>query len=306
MVEEPTTLTRPRRRRTRPSRNRIMIRRGIAVGFVLGLVALLVGSAMAVLGGGEEAAPPPAPVPVAPKPLRIIFPEGFTRKQMAERIGEVNKIAEEKRNVRPRLSPNRYLSLTDGSSRVPRPFLEQGRPPHLEGFLFPATYEFTKRTTTRQLVNNQLAVFGKNWARVNMRYARSKKLTPYDVLIIASMIEKEVVAPEERPLVSAVIYNRLKAGMTLGIDATLRYGLEIPPTESIRQSQLDSDNPYNTRKLAGLPPTPIANPGLASLQAAAHPAKVDYVFFVRKPDKVHHFFTASQREFENYKNEHGY
>jgi uncharacterized YceG family protein len=306
MVEEPTTLTRPRRRRTRPSRNRIMIRRGIAVGFVLGLVALLVGSAMAVLGGGEEAAPPPAPVPVAPKPLRIIFPEGFTRKQMAERIGEVNKIAEEKRNVRPRLSPNRYLSLTDGSSRVPRPFLEQGRPPHLEGFLFPATYEFTKRTTTRQLVNNQLAVFGKNWARVNMRYARSKKLTPYDVLIIASMIEKEVVAPEERPLVSAVIYNRLKAGMTLGIDATLRYGLEIPPTESIRQSQLDSDNPYNTRKLAGLPPTPIANPGLASLQAAAHPAKVDYVFFVRKPDKVHHFFTASEREFENYKNEHGY
>jgi UPF0755 protein len=306
MVEEPTTLTRPRRRRTRPSRNRIMIRRGIAVGFVLGLVALLVGSAMAVLGGGEEVAPPPAPVPVAPKPLRIIFPEGFTRKQMAERIGEVNKIAEEKRNVRPRLSPNRYLSLTDGSSRVPRPFLEQGRPPHLEGFLFPATYEFTRRTTTRQLVNNQLAVFGKNWARVNMRYARSKKLTPYDVLIIASMIEKEVVAPEERPLVSAVIYNRLKAGMTLGIDATLRYGLEIPPTESIRQSQLDSDNPYNTRKLAGLPPTPIANPGLASLQAAAHPAKVDYVFFVRKPDKVHHFFTASEREFENYKNEHGY
>jgi UPF0755 protein len=306
VVEEPTTLTRSRRHRARPSRNRIMIRRGVAVGFVLGLVALLVGSAMAVLGGGEEAAPPPPPVPVAPKPLRIIFPEGFTRKQMAERIGEVNRIAEEKRNVRPRLSPNRYLALTDGSSHVPRPFLAQGRPPHLEGFLFPATYEFTKRTTTRQLVNNQLTAFRKNWARVNMRYARSKHLTPYDVLIIASMIEKEVVAPEERPLVSAVIYNRLKAGMTLGIDATLRYGLDIPPTESIRQSQLDSDNPYNTRKLAGLPPTPIANPGLASLQAAAHPAKVDYLFFVRKPDKVHHFFTASEREFENYKNEHGY
>jgi UPF0755 protein len=106
--------------------------------------------------------------------------------------------------------------------------------------------------------------------------------------------------------VSAVIYNRLHAGMVLGIDATLRYGLDIPPTESIRQSQLDSDNPYNTRKVAGLPPTPIANPGLASLQAAAHPAKVNYLFFVRKPDKVHHFFTASDREFENYKQAHGY
>jgi uncharacterized YceG family protein len=306
MVEEPTTLTRSRRHRTKPSRNRIMIRRGVAVGFVLGLVALLVGSGMAVLGGGEDAAPPPAPLPVAPKPLRIIFPEGFTREQMAERIGEVNRIAREKRNVRPKLSPQRYLTLTNGSSRVPRQFLTEGRPPHLEGFLFPATYEFTKRTTTRQLVNHQLAAFKKSWSGVNLRYARSKNLTPYDVLIIASMIEKEVVAPEERPLVAAVIYNRLKAGMTLGIDATLRYGLDIPPTESIRQSQLDSDNPYNTRKLGGLPPTPIANPGLASLQAAAHPAKVDYLFFVRKPDKVHHFFTASETEFENYKNEHGY
>jgi UPF0755 protein len=307
MVEEPTPLTRPRRHGPRPSRTRILIRRGVAVVFAIGLVALLVGSAMAVLGGEEETAPPPpAAVTPVPKPLRIIFPEGFTRKQMAERIGEVNQIARAKRNVRPRLLPSRYLALTEGSSRVPRQFVRQGRPPNLEGFLFPATYEFTKRTTTRQLLNNQLQAFDRNWSRVNMRYARSKNLTPYDVLIIASMVEKEVVAPEERRLVSAVIYNRLKAGMTLGIDATLRYGLDIPPTESIRQSQLDSDNPYNTRKLPGLPPTPIANPGLASLQAAARPANVDYLFFVRKPDKVHHFFTASAREFENYKNEHGY
>jgi UPF0755 protein len=306
MVEEPTTLSRPTRHRTRPSRRRILVRRAVAVVAVIGLVALLVGSAMAVLGGGEEAAPPSPPAPVAPKPLKIIFPEGFTRTQMAERIGEVNKIAQQKRNVSPRLSPTRYLALTSGSSRVPRQFLTEGRPPNLEGFLFPATYEFTKRTTTRQLVNAQLAAFRKNWAKVNMRYARSRNLTPYDVLIIGSMVEEEVVAPEERRLVAAVIYNRLKAGMTLGIDATLRYGLGIPPTESIRQSQLDSDNPYNTRKLAGLPPTPIANPGLASMQAAAHPARTDYLFFVRKPDKVHHFFTASEREFENYKNAHGY
>jgi UPF0755 protein len=306
MVEEPTALSRPTRNRRRPSRRRILVRRAVALVAVLGLVAFLVGSAMAVLGGGEEAAPPPPPAPVAPKPLKIIFPEGFTRTQMAERIGEVNRIARQKRNVSPRLSPSRYLALTSGSSRVPRQFLTEGRPPNLEGFLFPATYEFTKRTTTRQLVNAQLAAFRKNWAKVNMRYARSRNLTSYDVLIIASMVEEEVVAPEERRLVAAVIYNRLKAGMTLGIDATLRYGLGIPPTESIRQSQLDSDNPYNTRKLAGLPPTPISNPGLASMQAAAHPARTDYLFFVRKPDKVHHFFTASEREFENYKNAHGY
>jgi UPF0755 protein len=306
MVEEPTTLNRsPRRHRTKASRRRIVLRRALALGFLVGLLALLVGSAMAVLGGDEKAAPPPPPV-VAPKTCNIAFPEGFTREQMAQKITANARAARNECGFASPLSTSRYLALTTGASLVPPPFLSGGRPPHLEGFLFPATYQFTKRTTTRQIVNAQLAAFRKNWAKVNLRYARSKNLTPYDVLIIASMVEKEVIAPEERPLVAAVIYNRLRQGMTLGIDATLRYGLDIPPTESIRQSQLDSDNPYNTRRLPGLTPTPIANPGLASMQAAAHPARTNYLFFVRKPDKVHHFFTASAREFENYKNQHGY
>jgi uncharacterized YceG family protein len=309
MVEEPSTLTRPvPRRRPKPSRRRILTRRLVGLTLLVGLVAILAGSAWALLGGGEEAvAPPPAPVVPAPQPLRIIFPEGFTREQMAERIGEVNEIARDRRNVRPRLSPARYLALTDSEARAPRRFLRRSeRPPHLEGFLFPATYEFTRRTTTRQLLNHQLTAFEKNWAKVNMAYARSKNLTPYDVLIIASMIEREVIAPEERPLVAAVIYNRLKAGMALGIDATIRYGLGVPATESLRESHLEDPTPYNTRLHSGLPPTPIANPGLASMRAAARPAKVDYLFFVRKPDKVHHFFTASEREFINYRNAHGY
>jgi len=311
MVEEPTTVIRrpppPRRHRTKSSRGRILARRLIAFGFILGVVAVIVGSAWAILGGGQkQAAPPPKAVGPAPKLLRIIFPEGFTRAQMGQRIGEVNRIAKDKRNVRPKLSPERYLALTDGPSRVPAQFLTEGKPPHLEGFLFPATYEFTAKTTTRQLLNLQLAAFRKNWSQVNLRAARSKNLSAYDVLVIASMIEKEVVAPEERPLVSAVIYNRLKAGMTLGIDATIRYGLGVPPTESLRESHLADPTPYNTRVHTGLPPTPIANPGIASLQAAAHPAKVDYIFFVRKPDKVHHFFTASEREFINYLNANGY
>jgi UPF0755 protein len=176
----------------------------------------------------------------------------------------------------------------------------------IEGFLFPATYEFFPQTTSAGLVRDQLKAFCDNWAQLNLGYAHLKNLTPYDVLIIASMVEKETLSPDERQLVAAVIYNRLHAGMPLGIDATLRYGLDIPPTESIRQSQLDSDSPYNTRKHAGLPPTPIANPGLASLQAAAHPAKVNYLYFVRKPDKKHHFFTASFKAFQKYAREHGY
>jgi uncharacterized YceG family protein len=297
----------PRRHRTKASRGRILARRVIALAFVAGVLAILVGSAWAIFRGGEEEQPIPArPVIVVPKTLKIIFPEGFTRAQMAERIGEVNKIARDKRKVTPRLASARYLALTAGASRVPPQFLTDGKPPHLEGFLFPATYEFTAKTTTRQLVNKQLAAFRRSWSKVNLRYARSKNLTPYDVLVIASMIEKEVIAPEERALVSAVIYNRLKIGMTLGIDATIRYGLGVPPTESLRESHLDDPTPYNTRKLPGLPPTPIANPGLASLQAAAHPARVNYLYFVRKPDKKHHFFTASKREFDEYLITHGY
>ena len=308
MVEEQTTLTRERPiRRGGPSRGRILLRRVVALAFLVGLVALVAGSAWAVFGGEEEAAPPPAPAVRAPEPLRIIFPEGFTRVQMSVRIDEVNAIAQDKRNVRPRLSPRRYLALTDGSTRAPKGFLRPGeRPQNLEGFLFPATYEFTKRTTTRRFVLNQLAAFEKNWAKVNMRYARSRNLTPYDVLIIASMVEREVSVASERPLVAAVIYNRLKAGMTLGIDATIRYGLGVPATESLRESHLADPTPYNTRIHTGLPPTPIANPGLASMKAAARPAKVDYLFFARKPGKKSHFFTASQREFDNYLNANGY
>jgi UPF0755 protein len=155
-------------------------------------------------------------------------------------------------------------------------------------------------------MQQQLEAFQENWSQLDLAYARKKHLTPYDVLIIASMVEKEALAPDERPKIAAVIYNRLHLHMTLGIDATLRYGLNIPPTQSIRESQLQSDNPYNTRKFAGLPPTPIANPGLASMQAAAHPAHVDYLYYVRKPDHVHHFFTNSFQAFEAYKAAHGY
>ena len=138
------------------------------------------------------------------------------------------------------------------------------------------------------------------------RYAKKKNLTPYDVLIIASMVEKETIASEERAKVAAVIYNRLKARMALFIDATIRYGLDVPGTESLRKSQLESDNPYNTRTHVGLPPTPIANPGLASMKAAARPAKEGYLYFVRKPDKIHHFFTASESEFLAKACEYGY
>jgi uncharacterized YceG family protein len=272
-------------------------------------IAVGCGALLAVLPGlsacrGDEAAPAVETTP-APVLLHVIFPEGFTRRQMADRVEAVHRIAIDTRHVTPRLTGTGYL-LASAAAKPPPAFRKDWPGGNMEGFLFPATYEFTKLTTARRLVRDQLAHFREQWHKVDLRYARSKNLTPYDVLIIASMIEKEAVAPEERKLIAAVIYNRLHFGMPLGIDATIRYGRNVPGTEPLKVSDLESDSPYNTRKRTGLPPTPIANPGLASIRAAAHPARVDYLYFVRKPDGVHHFFTASQAEFCARSLEYGY
>jgi UPF0755 protein len=275
---------------------------GVVVGF--GLAATIAWAVLAVGVGGGGASEVDSSTGLGDttpaKPiLRIVFPEGFTRKEMADRIGAVNEIAEEERGISPSLRPNAYLRATDDVEESPAGF-KNDDPPNLEGFLFPATYDFTEDTTSKELVDDQVEAFERAWSEVDLGYARSKRLTPYDVLIIASMIEKEVQVPKERALVSAVIYNRLRADMPLGIDATIRYGYDIPPTQAILGSQLEADHPYNTRVRTGLPPTPISNPGLASLQAAAHPAEVDYLYFVRKPDCKSHFFTASHAEFLDY------
>ncbi len=277
--------------------------RGRAGLFAVAAVLVTAGIGLAAwLGGGSSGKAyrtthrVTSTLPRPPVTLHVIFPEGFTRADMAERIGAVRSIAIRKRHVRPRLTASGYLEASV-APKAPPGFKRNPGSRSLEGFLFPATYDFTRATTARDLVADQVSAFRKAFSTVNLRYARSKNLTSYDVLTIASMIEKEAVVPSERRLIAAVIYNRLHAKMPLGIDATIRYGLHIPGTESLTKKALASSSPYNTRRFRGLPPTPIANPGLASIRAAAHPAHVDYLYFVRKPDKRHHFFTASGQEF---------
>jgi UPF0755 protein len=289
--------------RSRPSRLRLLARRLVWAGVLVGVLG-----AAAWAGAGlvrEDDAPPPTETVPALERLRVIFPEGFTRDEMADRVAAVRAIAVRRRGVTPRLTRDGYLSAT-AEVEPPPAFRKDWPGDRIEGFLFPATYEFTQFTQARRLVRDQLAFFREQWRKVGLGYARSKNLTPYDVLIIASMVEKETVAPTERRLVAAVIYNRLRLGMRLEIDATIRYGRGVPGTEPLKISDLESDSPYNTRKRAGLPPTPISNPGLAAIQAAAHPARVDYLFFVRKPDGVHHFFTASYPVFLRKKCEYGF
>jgi UPF0755 protein len=293
-VEPGDQLTPPR-----PSRRRILVRRLVAVVAIV-LVIGAVAAALALRGSSDAASPPTTTIRQL-RQFRVVFPEGFTRAKMAARVQAVAKIAvrESRRNVK--LSSKTYLA----ASAKPRTIPGFGRVKSLEGFLFPDTYDFDRKTTSAQLVGTQLQEFDGNWRTLNLSHARSKNLTPYDVLTIASMIEGEAQVPSERPLVAAVIYNRLHDHMTLGIDATLRYGLHIPPTKSLGP-YLESTNPYNTRKFPGLPPTPINNPGLASLQAAAHPAHVDYLYFVRKPDHRHHYFTSNYQDFLQHEAEYGY
>jgi UPF0755 protein len=134
---------------------------------------------------------------------------------------------------------------------------------------------------------------------VDYRYAQSKNLSPYDVLTIASMVEREVAVPSERVVVAGVIYNRLRLGMTLGIDATVQYALGYWKT-NLTQSDLQIDSPYNTRRFPGLPPGPICNPGLPSIQAAAHPAHVAYLYYVARNDGTgRHYFATTLAQFNH-------
>jgi UPF0755 protein len=250
-------------------------------------VLLALGAALAL------AAPAQGQAPVT---LRIVFPEGFSVRQMADRVSEVRKIAIRKRGVTPRLTGGAYTAAA-GRARAPHAFRPYLKRRSVEGFLFPSLYEFTKDTRASELVADQLAAFETRWRGIDLRRARASRLNAYDVLTIASMIERETAVASERRLVSAVIYNRLKADMPLAIDATLRYGLGIPGNRPLTRAHLRSRSRYNTRRYKGLPPTPIGNPGVPSVRAAARPAGRNYLFYLRRPGTVRHFFTASEEEF---------
>jgi len=213
------------------------------------------------------------------KTFDVTIPEGLSLREAAPAINESGIRGDYRKAVKAPevLTRARELGLKKGIKTV-------------EGFMFPATYQLKVGSTARDLVDKQLAAYAENFGKLDLKAAQRKNLSRYDVLIIASLIERETPAPEERPLVSSVIYNRLKSGDTLGIDATIRYA-ENNWDKPLLQSELDKDTPYNTRINGGLPPTPIGNPGLASMKAAAKPAKTDFLFYVAKPGGCHSFST---------------
>jgi uncharacterized YceG family protein len=248
-------------------------------------MAVAVGVALAREATKDDA-PATEPAAATVPTHKLLIREGLRREDIAALLDEDTTI-----------SGARYLALT-GKGQRGRRLAGTSRPTSLEGFLFPATYEITDDTTAAELVDDQLAAYDANTSQVNYAYAKSKNLTKYDVLILASMIEREVAVPRERPIVAGVMYNRLKAGMRLDIDATVQYALgEWKP--ELSAADLAIDSPYNTRKYAGLPPGPISNPGLDSIRAAARPAKVPYLYYVARNDgSGRHFFATTAEQFE--------
>ncbi len=223
-------------------------------------------------------APPPAPT------VRLTIPEGYRLTEIADRVHEVIGIP-----------VDRFLDAADRGHRSLPPYLPAGKP--LEGFLFPQTYEFLAHGTSAGLVIDRLLQqFATEARSLPWQNVEGLGVSPYQVVTIASMIEREARVPEDRPLIAAVIYNRLDRGMALEIDATVAY-IDPDPANGLTVSDFRIRSPYNTRLHSGLPPTPIASPGLASLQAALDPAKVGYLYYVLCGADGHHVFSTSYDRF---------
>jgi UPF0755 protein len=223
---------------------------------------------------------PPEPVPT----VRLTIPEGYRLTQIAERVQEDLGIP-----------PAEFLkALRRGDWALP-PYLPEGSE-SAEGFLFPKTYEFVEGDVAAEdVIARLLEQFEVEAEDLPWENAEALGVTPYEVVIIASMIEEEAKLQEERAVIAGVIYNRLDLGMTLGIDATLLYD-DPTPDGQLSFSDLEYDSPYNTRLNGGLPPTPISSPGLASLRAALEPADTDFLFYVLCGADGHHKFALTLAE----------
>ena len=208
-------------------------------------------------------------VPPKQRTVTVTIPEGYDRRQIATLARQDGL-------------QHSYLRATARAHGFDLSRYGAPRSANLEGFLFPATYALHPGTPVTKLVAQQLAAFTERLRHIDLGYARSKNLTPYDVVKIASIVQREAGDVRDFPKVAAVVYNRLRDDMPLQVDATIRFA-ENNYTRPLTESDLHLNSPYNTYEHGGLPPGPISNPGLAALKAAAHPPHVPYLYYVTKP-----------------------
>lgn len=218
--------------------------------------------------------------------VSLTVPEGFSLAEIAARVQE-----EELGRA------DAFLALAHDPKFIAALHLPVAKTPaSLEGFLYPETYLFHRGVGEAAVIQAMVREFDLRAAPILTQQAKQSGLTPYQALILASIVEKETAVPSERPLVSAVFHNRLQARMRLASDPTVIYGLDNFDG-NLRRVDLRTKTPYNTYRIHGLPPTPIASPGLASIRAALHPADVDYLYFVAKGDGTH-VFSKDYRDHE--------
>jgi UPF0755 protein len=212
--------------------------------------------------------------------LSFTIPEGWSLQQMATYFDSLG-----------------YFKAPDfikAASQIPKeqyPWLPNGLP-HLEGFLFPDTYQLSSdRISPQQVIKLMLNRFEQAALPIYQQGQKQTKLNFLQWVTLASIVEKEAVRPEERPRIAGVFANRLRRGMKLETDPTVEYGLGIRQTidQPLTFAQVKTPNEYNTYLNPGLPPTPIASPGLASLKAALNPENTEYLFFVARYDGTHVF-----------------
>lgn len=219
--------------------------------------------------------------------VRITIPEGFTTDDIAKKLSD--------QGVADPISFRECINLCE----YPLPVLED-RPEgqSLEGYLFPDTYDFTTGTEAREIIEVFVRNFNKKFDLQMREDAQNEGHSLHEIVTVASMIEKEVSDPTDRRIVSGIIWTRLESGIPLGIDATVLYAIGTTKTD-ITAEDLRVDSPYNTRVNKGLPPGPISNPGLDSLQAALYPQDSDWLFYLTDTDGVTHYAKTNAEHEEN-------
>ncbi|MGI8666618.1 MAG: endolytic transglycosylase MltG [Jatrophihabitans sp.] len=212
---------------------------------------------------------------------QVTIPEGYTAKQVLAQLATKTGLP---------LAQLQAAAATISNLGLPTGFA----PSSAEGFLFPATYDFDPGTSADAAVQQLTAQFGAEYAKLGFAAAaKAEDLSPYQALIIASLVESEAKFPQDRPKIARVILNRIAAGTPIGIDAANRYGVALSGKDP-NSTTYTENSPYNVRTHPGLPPTPVSNPGEASLQAALHPAAGNWLYYVVDDAAGHHLFTNDE------------
>lgn len=215
--------------------------------------------------------------------VKLVLPEGLNIDQTAARVGSQTHITEGEFAAAVNVFRERPAALANA--------------PTLEGLLYPKTYFVSESETAGSLVTRLVRQFEKETNDVDWNRSAALGVSPFEALVIASLIEEEAKVEDERPLISAVIHNRYRMGMKLEIDATVQYAVRKYEGQKLTQSDLEVDSPYNTRRYAGIPPGPISSPRVASILAALDPALGDALYYVLSPDCKRHVFTSDYQAF---------